>query len=193
MFNRIKAKLTSKQGVSLLFALIAFLVASMVAATIVTAAITSLKRVNNDRETLQRNLTLSSAAELVRDEMLNTSLVYEETTNEETGAVTGTYTGYGAFAEEMKAAVISVKNNIKYSSGSSGGTSFSISVAGLMEPVNVSYIMQTEDEDLYKVLFTFTIAGAEERLYLSLQGKETAANGVITYTWDTPYINGLGE
>ena len=48
--ERINKKIQSQSGASFLFALLAFLVAAMVSVTIVAAAVTTVKRVNSDRE-----------------------------------------------------------------------------------------------------------------------------------------------
>lgn len=64
--KQLNRKLGSKSGVSILFALLVFMVASMVSITIITAASTSVKRSSEHRKALQKELTLESAAMLIR-------------------------------------------------------------------------------------------------------------------------------
>ena len=60
-------KLRSERGASILMALVLLLLASMVSAVILTAATGAARRVRNDREAQQEYLTVSSAAEMIRD------------------------------------------------------------------------------------------------------------------------------
>lgn len=60
-------KLRSERGASLLMALVLLLLASMVSAVILSAATSAAHRIRNDREAQQDYLTVSSAAEMIRD------------------------------------------------------------------------------------------------------------------------------
>ena len=77
--RQIRQKLHSRRGASLLFALLLFLVASMVSITILNAALTAAKRLKDDRAQEQEYLTLSSAARLVAKSLSESSVVITET------------------------------------------------------------------------------------------------------------------
>ena len=70
-------KLKNQQGATLMMALLLLLAASMVSAVILTAATSSARRLENDRAARPACLTVSAAARLLRDEILNASFVPE--------------------------------------------------------------------------------------------------------------------
>ena len=74
--ERIRQKLHSRRGVSILLALLLMLVAAMVSVVIVGASLTAAKRVNDDRAQEQAALSISSAAK-VMVEYLNDKNTYE--------------------------------------------------------------------------------------------------------------------
>ena len=202
--RKIKEKLHSENGASFLLALVAFLVAAMVSVTIVAAAVSSLKRVYSDREVQQAHLTLTSAAQLVRDEMEKTSVKKVEVVTSSGGGSTTTVSKEGTFGPEMKEAVNCVDKGFPYN-----GSKFRLEVQGLeMEPVDITFIMKAEDgesSEKYKVIFTLTLAGSDETLFLTMDGVagtpvvETSSEGTVTtttttttITWSQPIINGIG-
>ena len=69
-------KCTDRKGVTILMALLLLLVASMVSVVILTAATTAARHISNDRQSQQTYLTVSSAAELLRDDILSSG--YEQ-------------------------------------------------------------------------------------------------------------------
>lgn len=221
--GRIREKLNSQSGVSFLLALLAFLVAAMVSVTIVAAAVTTVKRVNSDRESQQAQLTLISAAQLVRDEMEETK--YIVTTVSSTLPQPGdgiTEETEGTFGQEMQDAVVAV-NRLSNLDEPYKDT-FEIGVPNVpavaefeMAPVDVSFIMKAGDEQ-YRVIFTLLIEGSGDRLFLAMDGKKTETTStkyfeenvgtveepvmvtvktttvVETYTWDEKgIISGIGD
>lgn len=69
-------KCTDQKGITILMALLLLLVASMVSVVILTAATTAARHISNDRQSQQTYLTVSSAAELLRDDILSSG--YEQ-------------------------------------------------------------------------------------------------------------------
>ena len=63
-------KLKEQKGESIMMALLLVLVASVVSAVILTASIQAARRPRNERAAQQSYLTVSSAAEMVRDSIL---------------------------------------------------------------------------------------------------------------------------
>lgn len=82
--ERVKSKLHSESGVSILLALLLLLVATMVSAVILSAAVTATKRVYDDKQQAQDYLTVSSAARLLRTAVTGASCTKIETTESET-------------------------------------------------------------------------------------------------------------
>lgn len=78
MRQRIVSKLRDSGGVTILMALFAMLVASMVCIVILGASVTAVKQSVADHEQEQNTLALQSAAELVRSEILNTGIIVFE-------------------------------------------------------------------------------------------------------------------
>ncbi len=73
----IREKLHSRRGASLIYALMLFLVASMVSITILTSAATTVSRLHDDREREQDYLTLHSAARMARKAMSGVTIRIE--------------------------------------------------------------------------------------------------------------------
>ena len=69
--NAAQKKLKSRSGATILMALLFFLVAAMVSAVIISAAATATKTVKTRRDNQQAYLTCSSAAEYLRDLLLD--------------------------------------------------------------------------------------------------------------------------
>lgn len=69
--KNIRLKLNSNEGKTILMALFLLLVAVVVSVVIITAATTAAHQLNDNKEAQQTYLTVSSAAELFRDEIRN--------------------------------------------------------------------------------------------------------------------------
>ena len=217
--KRIKKKLHSQSGASFLFALLAFLVAAMVSVTIVSAALTTVKRINNDREAQQAQLTLISAAQFVRDEMKETRYVITETTTTTTttgeGGIEETHTSVsvdktaeGTFKDEMKAAVEYVDMNEDLGKSYVAENAFQITAVGSefemkMKPVNVSFVMKSGIGEKYHLFFTLSIDGTGETLFLKMTSRgieyyDTIVSGNTTkridrICWINGIIGGIGD
>lgn len=74
--NAIKGKLNSRKGTSIFFGLLLFLAASILSAVMISAATTTIKRVESDRKGEQNYLTCSSAAAMLRDGITGTEIKY---------------------------------------------------------------------------------------------------------------------
>ncbi len=85
--KRAAEKLHSRRGASLFYALLLFLVASMVSVVILSASVTAVKRMNDDREREQKYLLLASAARQIKKQ-LEIPVTVTETTVDVDGSVT---------------------------------------------------------------------------------------------------------
>lgn len=203
MKHCIKKKLHSESGASFLLALVVFLVASMVAVTIVAASMTALKRVHSDREAEQKRLALTSAAQFVRDEMINTKCIKKTVVTDNGSEVSTDYSfsHNGSFGLEMENAVKHVDLSLDSYRRSDA---FQLDVTGLNMPeVTATIYMEWEDTLRYDVTFTLEVEGSKETVYLKMDGSaeqtgfvQDTNNGVTTteYTivWKNPIISSLG-
>lgn len=73
--EKIKRKLSSRQGTSIFFGLLLFLAASILSVVLINGAVTTVKRVASDRKTEQNYLSCSSAAKLLRERIENTKII----------------------------------------------------------------------------------------------------------------------
>lgn len=87
--RRITQKLHSPRGASLIYALLLFLVASLISILILNASVTAAKRLADDREREQEYLALSSAARLIRTKLKSSWVKITETETLEDGVRTG--------------------------------------------------------------------------------------------------------
>ncbi len=74
--NNIKRKLNNNNGVSILFALVLFLVATLVSLVIVIASTSSIKRESFFKNSIQKNIELDSAALLLKNVYSNSTCYY---------------------------------------------------------------------------------------------------------------------
>ena len=104
--TKINKKLNNNNGVSFLIALLLFLVASMVSIVIVTAALSAVKRVNDDFNDQQEYLSISSAANLVKETLSESSctIVEKRTISGGSENVDYTYTITGVWESFLRAA-----------------------------------------------------------------------------------------
>ena len=75
---RVKQKLNSSRGASILLAFVLFLLCAMVSAVVVGSAMTNMQKVKNRREQQQVYYSVSSAARLLHDAMEQVSFVGSE-------------------------------------------------------------------------------------------------------------------
>ena len=184
----LRRKLKNRQGASMLMAMLLLLVAVMVSAVVLAAAISAARDVRNDRALQQSLLTVSSAAELVRDSVLCGSGNYEKT-------LTKTYSSYqnyywdwnptttthvtkasGPFSQILNEAIEACAAN----PAQSFDAVYTISGEGV-EPVRAEFLMRYEkkDETSGEGVYTLTVrfCAAEDtahacRMALTMSGDE---------------------
>lgn len=153
-------KLKNERGESILMALLLLLLASVISALILTAATNAAHHLRNDRKAQQNYLTVSSAAELIRDSILQESYtrVWEKVTTykknderqyvwqkEDTKLVPGQFTGI------MKAwLAVGIEDN------KNEGARYA-SVAGCQDTIKVDVPIEGEEDGLQTVQAEFTM------------------------------------
>lgn len=107
----LKNKLASERGVSMLVALLFFLVAFMVTVVILDASVTTVKRLSDERDQEQNYLTVTSAARLIRQCLEESTCTITETkvtkTNHDSGdevsnTASVTYSSTGAYGSVLE-------------------------------------------------------------------------------------------
>ena len=95
-------KLKEQKGESIMMALLLVLVASVVSAVILTASIQAARRPRNERAAQQSYLTVSSAAEMVRDSILAAEYEREVIEEYELDTETGDYVHSGSYVNTVQ-------------------------------------------------------------------------------------------
>lgn len=93
---KLKNKLNSETGASLLIALLFFIISAMVSVVIVSAASTAVKRLQNDNTVEQEMLSINSGARLIEEQIENVSCSRIEVEVYEDGVYKETLTSYTA-------------------------------------------------------------------------------------------------
>ncbi len=174
-------KLKDERGATLLMALLLLLVASTVSVVILTSATTAAQHLESDRASQQAYLTVSSAAELIRDDILNSSFVQETVqTVYSSGTVTETTNGKtlptGFMAEWLKAGKKAVEQgrNTPYKDTITLSTGMTSDMANV-----IAEFTMTEDYDITIVLH-LADGGSDCRLVLTLTGLTATENSELT-------------
>lgn len=149
MIARIFDKLHDRKGVTILMALFAMLVASMVCIVILGAAVTSVKQETTDRTQEQLTLDLQSAGELIRAEIENLGDITLVYTNEETGSMEQTSATYqpSALSKELLDATDSILNGSETKTGGFAVSATNEAGQSMQQPVTVGYILKPLSQD----------------------------------------------
>lgn len=161
--NCIKKKICDTNGATMIMAMMLILVATMVSCVVLTAASTSAKHLQNDRLNQQAYLTVSSAAQLVREELCREtySIVEKETesVNGSSEKITTVTQADGSFASVINPAMENVLKGQPYS------VSFTVNADNLQQ-VTARFSMDTDKN--IKVVFSMDeTAGYEMELELA--------------------------
>jgi len=197
----------------MIFALLAFMVCALVAVLIVSSALTSVKRAEDDKKLQQSRITLNSAAELVKGEMMASSISYTEEIEIDGSKQTEKVTDVrnGSFGDYLSEAIASIK-----STGFDYTKDITISVKeadkDIMTPVNCHLVFKKNDTlDGYRIICTFSTESGSDTVYLTMTTKTTVSgptsktvkkNGnkqitvittVTTYEWNEGIIDMKGD
>lgn len=163
MRQRIVDKLRDRGGVTILMALFAMLVASLVCIVILGAAVTTVKQAKTDEAHEQATLTLQSAGELVRSEIVKTGII----------------TFSGTDADEL--AYSSCTTNTSMTSVQSGAIAAALSSGGEGER---TFAVRAQSTDGPEPSFSSEVEGL---LVVSLEGADSFR---MTVTLSTVDANG---
>lgn len=198
-----KKKLKNQQGASILMALLLLLVASVVSVVILTAATTSARHVQNDRESQQAYLTVSSAAELLRDDILSSGFEQQVTRRPTaTGGFTTktevTKTPQGATREwlekgaENAARGLEFTDTILLSLGTPSGMEDVMAVFTMNTAYDITIQLSLAQPGKDDCRITLKLSGEKKEKVTTVTGgdAETGQTTMTTTTisWNTPQI-----
>lgn len=156
-----KQKLSSKRGASLAIGLVFFLICAMVGASVLAAATASSGSIQTKRQTHQDYLAVSSAAQLLRDEILSSE--FQAVYNEGDSGMTR-YSFHGASLASLMEA-----DAKRAYAGSSVSRNFELT-SDEFETVYVRYEMRGDSlEYKYDVTLVFSLGeGSQQRQAMTL-------------------------
>ena len=174
-------KLKNENGVTILMALLLLLAATVVSVVILSAATTAARHLENDRALQQSYLTVSSAAELIRDDILS-SVFQEETTSRKPSATIAPIVSTkqlqapsGLMADWLEKAKTSVERNLAFSSSAV----LSVGTDNDLADVQMTFTMDTDWQ--IKVAFSLSDGGEDDcRLTLTLIGNKKVETKTVT-------------
>lgn len=148
--HRLYQKLNSKSGVSILIALVLFLIASMVSVVVIHASLTAIKRVQDDKKREEELLTVSSAARLLEKAIKASDVT-----------VTEVHTETETFTEGGESTVPPPSDTTNYSPSGRLGKLLEVLVKDGF-PANETYVVTVDpdwgdEETLPACTFTFTV------------------------------------
>lgn len=178
--NKIKDKLNNNSGVSILFALLLFMIVAMVSVTILSAAYSSVKRTHASKQETQNMLTLDSASLLLKNKFDNvtyTALI--DNNNYLDGSID---INDNPFEYEI---ILISKEILSKNIPSSDQKLFSVE-ANNLDNVDVSYLIQvTEDNKAYIVIFTLESNDAKTYAKFNIEKSENSKEAKLKWTFFT--------
>ena len=159
--NNIKRKLNNNNGVSILFALVLFLVATIVSLVIIVASTSSIKRESSFKNSIQKNIELDSAALLLKNVYSNSTCYYNYNKKGNTytlkscslGGLESTSNPYITILEEVSKKAIE-NSSTSYSSENNEAFSINDSIDSYSNTVTCKYnLYATNDNSNYVLSF----------------------------------------
>lgn len=196
--NAVRRKLNSSSGASILMALLLLLVAVMVSAVILAAAVSAAKTIRTDREQQQTYLTVSSAAALVRDSILNGSGNYTTTKTERytdsnythwSGSTSTDSPATGNFSSIMNSGIKTLKTEPRFP------YSYTCTIQDKndqYEPVTAVFSLTTQNSEAdgqisYLLTVTFTAGSGDHQCKMTLKMQGVSSTGTPQRTREWSY------
>lgn len=157
--NNIKRKLNNNNGVSILFALVLFLVATLVSLVIVIASTSSIKRESFFKNSIQKNIELDSAALLLKNVYSNSTCYYNYNKKSNTyilkscslGGLESTSNPYITILEEVSKKAIE-NSSTSYSSENNDAFSINDTIDSYSNTVTCKYNLYATNDNSNFVL-----------------------------------------
>lgn len=185
--NTMKKKLQSNSGVSILFALLLFLVVSMVSVTILSAAYSSVKRTHAVKLDTQNILALDSASLLMKKNMDNMTYTVPK---QKDGTFVYTNAELNVTDNPFETELINISTEILNNNISvNEKDAFSVEATNL-NTVSVKYSIQvTEMSKTYIVIFALETTD-ESKTYVKFNVEKTDNTSESKVSWSFFEISG---
>lgn len=193
----IARKLSSRRGASVLIALLLFLVCAFVGAAVLTAAYHNASRTSAIRQEQQTYLSVASAAELLKDELVGQSVVWNHVVTgyytesvDSGGKPTGQYVltstsdaweaecDYTGLLKTISQEVLEVLQGEHTRAGKAHSLSISLPEYPQLETVSGSLTLSATETEAYRITILLSDQNGGNELEVTLN----AATGVATQT-----------
>lgn len=184
--NKVKNKLRSNNGVSILFALFLFVVVSVVSVMIISAAYSSVKRTHSAKENTQTMLTLDSASLLMKNKIDSVYYVASIDTD-------GRVLDDGSISDPsnpFEIEIIKISKDILNNNLSTNDQTFFEVEAVNLNTVTGTYSIQTMEEgNSYTVVFTLE-TDDDSKTYVKFNLEKTETTSQVKINWSFFRISG---
>ena len=181
----INKKLNSQSGVTILFAMLLFLVATVVSLVIIVAATSSVNRESSFKESVQRNIELDSAVLMVKnfiDKKDEYTFVGEEGNY---------YYGFVGTEKELEKVVIEISTRVINNTQTNNAGSFSIS-GEYLSSIDCDYEIDFNTGLSPSVILTFSIKDVDNTVISKIYSKYSfSVNGkTVGWNYDRSTVRG---
>ena len=181
--NKIENKLNNSHGVSILFGLLLFMVASMVSIVIISASSTSAKRSYYTSSSVQESQAVESLALFMKKEINNKTISYSYEKNKDGSytlkSTTGSDSSFNNQIQKITTYIVNDDlNNAK-------NVNFKVSASNLAD-VNVSVFNISKENDSFFICFL--LSSVNKNMYVafdvSLDSSESTKTKEDKYKWE---------
>ena len=181
--NKIENKLNNSHGVSILFGLLLFMVASMVSIVIISASSTSAKRSYYTSSSVQESQAVESLALFMKKEINNKTISYSYEKNKDGSYTLNTTTGSdSSFNNQIQKITTYIVND---DLNNAKNVNFKVSASNLAD-VNVSVFNISKENDSFFICFL--LSSVNKNMYVafdvSLDSSESTKTKEDKYKWE---------
>lgn len=184
--NRMKKKLQSNSGVSILFALLLFLVVSMVSVTILSAAYSSVKRTHAVKVDTQDILALDSASLIMKNNMDNVTYTVPK---QKDGTLNYTRAKLSVKDNPFETELTNISMEILNNNISANEKDAFDVEATYLNTVSTKYSIQVTEVNTYIVIFALETTN-ESKTYVKFNVEKTESTSECKVSWSFFEISG---
>lgn len=183
--KKIKNKLNNNHGVSILFGLLLFMVASMVSIVIISASSTSAKRSYYTSSSVQESQAVESLALFMKKEINNKTISYNYVKNKDGSYTLKTTTGSdSSFNDQIQKITTYIVND---DLNNAKNVNFKVSASNLAD-VNVSVFNISKEND-GSFFINFLLSSENKNMYVAFDvsfdpSETTKTTKEDTYKWE---------
>lgn len=184
--NTMKKKLQSNSGVSILFALLLFLVVSMVSVTILSAAYSSVKRTHAVKVDTQDILALDSASLIMKKNMDNVTYTVPK---QKDGTLNYTRAKLSVKDNPFETELTNISMEILNNNISTNEKDAFDVEATYLNTVSTKYSIQVTEVNTYIVIFALETTN-ESKTYVKFNVEKTESTSECKVSWSFFKISG---